>query len=63
MMTRGGEHSEKDIKQAVVEAQRQHGHIKFVYALAHSKRLKVAGFLAGANKEIRECLIMYNAEL
>jgi sirohydrochlorin cobaltochelatase len=45
MMTRGGEHSEKDIAQAVKKAQEKHSSVKFVYAWPFETS-EVAEFLA-----------------
>lgn len=45
MMTRGGEHSEKDILQAVEKARNNHKEVKFVYAWPFGT-VEVAEFLA-----------------
>jgi sirohydrochlorin cobaltochelatase len=45
MMTRGGEHSEKDIRQAVVKAQQKHPGVKCVYTWPFETS-EIAGFLA-----------------
>lgn len=45
MMTRGGEHSEKDIAQTVKRAQEKHAGVRFVYAWPF-ETAEVAGFLA-----------------
>jgi sirohydrochlorin cobaltochelatase len=45
MMTRGGEHSEKDIAQAVKKAQEKHTDVRLVYAWPFETS-EVAGFLA-----------------
>jgi sirohydrochlorin cobaltochelatase len=50
MMTRGGEHSEKDIAQAVKKAQGKYQSVKFVYAWPFETS-EVAGFLASQIKK------------
>ena len=50
MMTRGGEHSEKDIAQAVKKVQEKHPDVRFVYAWPF-ETLEVAGFLANQIKK------------
>ncbi len=45
MMTRGGEHSEKDILQAVEKARGKHPKVRFVYAWPY-ETVEVAEFLA-----------------
>ena len=50
MMTRGGEHSEKDIAQAVKKAQEKHPDVHIVYAWPFETS-EVAGFLAGHIKK------------
>ena len=50
MMTRGGEHSEKDIAQAVKRAQEKHPDVRFVYAWPFDTS-EVAGFLANQIKK------------
>jgi len=50
MMTRGGEHSEKDIAQAVNKAQEKYQRVKFVYAWPFDTS-EVAGFLANQIKK------------
>ncbi|RJO60994.1 MAG: hypothetical protein C4542_07635 [Dehalococcoidia bacterium] len=49
MMTRGGEHSEKDIAQAVKKAQEKHPGVRFVYAWPFETS-EVAQFLAAQIK-------------
>ena len=50
MMTRGGEHSEKDIMQAVEKAQQKHHDIEFIYAWPFETS-EVAAFLASHIKK------------
>lgn len=50
MMTRGGEHSEKDIPQAVKKVQEKHPDVRFVYAWPFETS-EVAGFLASQIKK------------
>jgi sirohydrochlorin cobaltochelatase len=46
MMTRGGEHSEKDIPRAIERSQKKHPHVEMIYAWPFDAS-EVAAFLAG----------------